>query len=279
MIIVKITMIKKNLYKIIITFSIITCLSSNLLYASEIIVEDNFSEANNNDVVSSFNESFVSGDTSQIDNEPDTIDSQVEIEEEITPDEEIYEDLPEEINEEDISTITEDFPIFNTFSLRNTTTDTESYINNNILEKDTVTIDDLESLRIDPYSINVGDEIIYYRAPSNAIDYRKIISLNPWISYKYATVDLTTKKITTYNTYTYDDSTYYYYFIKNSDKYFIFYKINNSDNVSIENANLSVDNTTLQSKVDRIENCIYLVIFAVACCFGGICAKGFFDKL
>lgn len=268
----------KNLNKIIISFLIMTCLSSNLLYASEIIIEDNFTEANNNDVVSSFNESNVSGDTAQIDNEPDTIDSQVVIEEEITPDEEIQEDISEEINEEDISIITEDLPIFNTFSLRDTT-ETESYINNNIIEKDTVTIDDLESLRIDPYSINVGDEIVYYHSPTKAIDYRKIISLNPWISYKYASVDLTTKKITTYNTYTYSDTTYYNYFIKNSDKYLIFYKFNNSDNVSIENANLSVDNTTLETKVDRIENCIYLVIFSIACCFGGICAKGFFDKL
>ena len=268
----------KNCNKIIISFLIITFFSSHLLYASEIIIEDNFSEADNNDVVSSFNESFVSGDTAQIDNEPDTIDSQVVIEEDITPDEEIQEDTPQEINEEDIPTITEDLPIFDTFSLRDTT-ETESYINNNIIEKDIVTPEDLESLRIDPYSINVGDEIIYYYSPNKSIDYRKIISLNPWISYKYASVDLTSNKITTYNTYTYSNTTYYNYFIKNSDKYLIFYKINNSDNVSIENANLSVDNTTLESKVDRIENCIYLVIFSVACCFGGICAKGFFDKL
>lgn len=278
MITVKITMKIKNCNKIIISFLIFTFFSSNLLYASEIIVEDNFTEANNNDVVSSFNESIVSGDTAQIDNESDTIDSQVVIEEEITPDEEIQEDTPEEINEEDIPTITEDLPIFNTFTLRDTT-ETESYINNNILEKDTVTSEDFESLRIDPYSINVGDEILYYYAPTKLLDYRKIISLNPFISYKYISVDLTTKKITTYNSYSYLDNTYYYYFIKNSDERIIFHKINNSDNVSIENANLSVDNTTLESKVDRIENCIYLVIFAIACCFGGICAKGFFDKL
>lgn len=268
----------KNFNKIIISCLIMTCLSSNLLYASEIIVEDNFSEANNNDVVSSFNESFVSGDTAQIDNEPDTIDSQVVIEEEITPDEEIQEDTPEEINEEDIPTITEDLPIFDTFSLRNTN-ETESYINNNILEKDTVTKEDFESLRIDPYSINVGDEILYYYPPTNLIDYMKIISFNPFITYKYITVDVTKKSITTRNCYTYSDTTYYNYFIKNSDDRIIFYKINNSDNVNIENANLSVDNTTLETKVDRIENCIYLVIFAIACCFGGICAKGFFDKL
>lgn len=279
MIIVKIIMKIKNLNKIIISFLIITFFSSHLLYASEIIVEDNFSEVNNNDVVSSFNESFVSGDTAQIDNEPDTIDSQVAIEEETTQVEEIQEDTSEEIDEEDISTITEDLPIFDTFSLRNTTTETESYINNNIIEKDTVTPDDLESLRIDPYSINVGDEILYYYAPTKLLDYRKIISLNPFISYKYISVDLATKKITTYNTYSYLDNTYYYYFIKNSDERIIIHKINNSDNVSIENANLSVDNTTLETKVDRIENCIYLVIFAIACCFGGICAKGFFDKL
>ena len=278
MIIVKITMKIKNCNKIIISFLIITFFSSHLLYASEIIIEDNFSEADNNDVVSSFNESFVSGDTAQIDNEPDTIDSQVVIEEEITPDEEIQEDISEEINEEDISTITEDLPIFDTFSLRNST-ETESYINNNILEKDTVTKEDLESLRIDPYSINVGDEILYYYVPDKLLDYRKIISLNPFISYKYLSVNLNTKKITTYNSYSYLDNTYYYYFIKNSDERIIFHKINNKDNVSIENANLSVDNTTLESKVDRIENCIYLVIFSVACCFGGICAKGFFDKL
>lgn len=278
MIIVKITMKIKNRNIIIISFLIITFFSSHLLYASEIIVEDNFSEVNNNDVVSSFNESLVSGDTAQIDNEPDTIDSQVEIEEEITPDEEIQEDIPEEINEEDISTITEDLPIFNTFSLRNTT-ETESYINNNIIEKDTVTKEDLESLRIDPYSINVGDEILYYSVSTNTIDYRKIISLNPWISYKYCSLDLKTNNLTTSNIYTYSDLTYYHYFIKNSDERIIFYKINNSDNVSIENANLSVDNTTLETKVDRIENCIYLVIFSIACCFGGICAKGFFDKL
>lgn len=268
----------KNLNKIIISFLIIFFFSSHLLYASEIIVEDNFTEANNNDVVSSFNESNVSGDTAQIDNEPNTLDSQVVIEEEITPDEEIQEDISEEFNEEDIPTITEDLPIFNTFTLRDTT-ETESYINNNFIEKDTVTPEDLESLRIDPYSINVGDEILYYYAPDNLLDYRKIISLNPFISYKYISVNLTTKKITTYNSYSYLDNTYYYYFIKNSDERIIFHKINNSDNVSIENANLSVDNTTLETKVDRIENCIYLVIFAIACCFGGICAKGFFDKL
>lgn len=278
MITVKITMKIKNLNIIIISFLIIFLFSSHLLYASEIIVEDNFSEANNNDVVSSFDESFVSGDPAQIDNEPDTIDSQVSIEEEITPDEEIQEDTPQEINEEDIPTITEDLPIFDTFSLRNST-ETESYINNNILEKDTVTKEDLESLRIDPYSINVGDEILYYYVPDKLLDYRKIISLNPFISYKYLSVNLTTKKITTYNSYSYLDNTYYYYFIKNSDERIIFHKINNKDNVSIENANLSVDNTTLETKVDRIENCIYLVIFAIACCFGGICAKGFFDKL
>lgn len=268
----------KNLNKIIISFLIITFFSSNILYASEIIVEDNFTEANNNDVVPSFNESLVSGDTAQIDNEPDTIDSQVEIEEEITPDEEIQEDTPEEINEEDIPTITEDLPIFNTFTLRDTT-ETESYINNNIIEKDTVTPEDLESLRINPYSINVGDEILYYSVSTKTIDYRKIISLNPWISYKYCSLDLKTNKLTTSNIYTYSDLTYYHYFIKNSDERIIFSKINNKDNVSIENANLSVDNTTLETKVDRIENCIYLVIFAIACCFGGICAKGFFDKL
>lgn len=278
MITVKITMKIKNLNIIIISFLIIFLFSSHLLYASEIIVEDNFSEANNNDVVSSFDESFVSGDPAQIDNEPDTIDSQVSIEEEITPDEEIQEDTPQEINEEDIPTITEDLPIFDTFSLRNST-ETESYINNNILEKDTVTKEDLESLRIDPYSINVGDEILYYYVPDKLLDYRKIISLNPFISYKYLSVNLTTKKIKTYNSYSYLDNTYYYYFIKNSDERIIFHKINNKDNVSIENANLSVDNTTLETKVDRIENCIYLVIFAIACCFGGICAKGFFDKL
>lgn len=278
MITVKITMKIKNLNIIIISFLIIFLFSSHLLYASEIIVEDNFSEANNNDVVSSFDESFVSGDPAQIDNEPDTIDSQVSIEEDITPDEEIQEDTPQEINEEDIPTITEDLPIFDTFSLRNST-ETESYINNNILEKDTVTKEDLESLRIDPYSINVGDEILYYYVPDKLLDYRKIISLNPFISYKYLSVNLTTKKITTYNSYSYLDNTYYYYFIKNSDERIIFHKINNKDNVSIENANLSVDNTTLETKVDRIENCIYLVIFAIACCFGGICAKGFFDKL
>ena len=278
MIIVKITMKIKNYIKIIISFLIITCLSSNLLYASEIIVEDNFTEANNNDVVSSFNESFVSGDTAQIDNDPDTIDSQVEIEEEITPDEEIQEDIPEEINEEDISTITEDLPIFNTFSLRNTT-ETESYINNYILEKDTVTKEDFESLRFDPYSINVGDEILYYNSLTKFIAYVKLISFNPFITYKYFAVNVDTGKIQTYNCYTYDDSTYYKYFIKESDVRIIFSKINNIDNVSIENANLSVDNTTLETKVDRIENCIYLVIFAIACCFGGICAKGFFDKL
>lgn len=278
MITVKITMKIKNLNIIIISFLIIFLFSSHLLYASEIIIEDNFSEANNNDVVSSFDESFVSGDPAQIDNEPDTIDSQVSIEEEITPDEEIQEDIPQEINEEDIPTITEDLPIFDTFSLRNST-ETESYINNNILEKDIVTKEDLESLRIDPYSINVGDEILYYYVPDKLLDYRKIISLNPFISYKYLSVNLTTKKITTYNSYSYLDNTYYYYFIKNSDERIIFHKINNKDNVSIENANLYVDNTTLETKVDRIENCIYLVIFAIACCFGGICAKGFFDKL
>ena len=268
----------KNCNKIIISFLIYTFFSSHLLYASEIIIEDNFSEANNNDVVSSFNESFVSGDTAQIDNEPDTIDSQVVIEEDITPDEEIQEDTPEEINEEDISTITEDLPIFDTFSLRNTT-EIGSYINNNIIEKDTVTKEDLESLRIDPYSINVGDEILYYYAPTKLLDYRKIISLNPLITYQYFTIDLKTKKLTISNFYNYYDSTYYYFFIKKSDERIIISKINNSDNVSIENANLSVDNTTLETKVDRIENCIYLVIFAIACCFGGICAKGFFDKL
>lgn len=279
MIIVKITMKIKNLNIIIISFLIITFFSSHLLYASEIIVEDNFSEANNNDVVSSFNESFVSGDTAQIDNVPDTIDSQVVIEEEITPDEEIQEDIPEEIDEEDISTITEDLPIYNTFSLRNTTTETESYINNNILEKDTVTKEDFESLRIDPYSINVGDEIIYYHTSNNYIQYSKIISFNPLVTYAYYWRDLTNNKDKTQNFYTYSDSSYYNLFIKNSDERIIIDKINNSDNVSIENANLSVDNSTLETKVDRIENCIYLVIFAIACCFGGICAKGFFDKL
>lgn len=279
MIIVKITMKIKNFNKIIISFLIFTFFSSHLLYASEIIIEDNFTEANNNDVVSSFNESFVSGDTAQIDNEPDTIDSQIVIEEEITPDEEIHEDISEEINEEDIPTITEDLPIFDTFSLRNTTTETESYINNNIIEKDKVTIDDLESLRINPYSINVGDEILYYNYSTKILAFVKIISFNPFITYSYFTVDVNLKKIQTKNSYTYDDSTYYKYFIKESDDRIIISKINNSDNVNIENANLSVDNTTLESKVDRIENCIYLVIFAIACCFGGICAKGFFDKL
>ena len=277
MIIVKITMIKKNLYKIIITFSIITCLSSNLVYASEIIVEDNFPEVNNTDVVSSFNESFVSGDTAQIDNEPDTIDSQVEIEEEITPDEEIYEDLPEEINEEDISTITEDLPIYNTFSLRDTSTETESYINSNILEKDTFNEEDFESLRIDPYSVNVGDEIIYYSYDDKVYYYVKILSLQPFIIHYY--ISIFNNSITNHNKYIIYDYSYYKYFIHESNKRVILSKISNSDNVSIENANLSVDNTTLESKVDRIENCIYLVIFAIACCFGGICAKGFFDKL
>ena len=279
MIIVKITMKIKNRNIIIISFLIITFFSSNILYASEIIVEDNFTEANNNDVVSSFNESFVSGDTAQIDNEPDTIDSQVEIEEEITPDEEIQEDIPEEINEEDISTITEDLPIFDTFSLRNTTTETESFINNNILEKDTVTKEDFESLRIDPYSINVGDEILYYYLPDKRISYSKLISLNPLITYNYFYIDTANNKINNLNYYYYWKTTFYENFITHSEQRIIFTKINNSDNVSIENANLSVDNTTLESKVDRIENCIYLVIFAVACCFGGICAKGFFDKL
>lgn len=279
MIIVKIIMKIKNLNKIIISFLIITFFSSHLLYASEIIVEDNFTEINNNDVVSSFNESLVSGDTAQIDNAPDTIDSQVAIEEEITPDEEIQEYIPEEINEEDISTITEDLPIYNTFSLRNTTNETESYINNNILEKDIVTKEDFESLRIDPYSINVGDEFIYYHTSNNYIQYSKIIAFNPLITYAYFFHDLTNNKDVTQNFYTYSDTSYYNLFIKNSDKRIIFSKINNNDNVSIENANLSVDNTTLETKVDRIENCIYLVIFAIACCFGGICAKGFFDKL
>lgn len=268
----------KNRNIIIISFLIVTFFSSHLLYASEIIIEDNFNEANNNDVVSSFNESFVSGDTAQIDNEPDTIDSQVEIEEETTPNEEIQEDIPKEINEEDISTITEDLPIFDTFSLRNTN-ETESYINNNIIEKDTVTKEDLESLRIDPYSINIGDEFLYYNPLTKFIAYVKLISFNPFITYKYLAVNVDTGKIQTYNCYTYDNTSYYKYFIKESDDRIIFYKINNSDNVSIENANLSVDNTTLETKVDRIENCIYLVIFAIACCFGGICAKGFFDKL
>lgn len=279
MIIVKIIMKIKNLNKIIISFLIITFFSSHLLYASEIIVEDNFSEANNNDVVSSFNESIVSGDTAQIDNEPDTIDSQFEIEEEITPDEEIQEDISEEINEEDITTITEDLPIFNTFSLRNTTTETESYINNNILEKDTVNQEDFESLRIDPYSVNVGDEILYYYPPDKRISYSKLISLNPLITYNYFYIDTVNNKINNLNYYYYWKTTFYENFIKNSDERIIYSKINNSDNVSIENANLSVDNTTLETKVDRIENCIYLVIFAIACCFGGICAKGFFDKL
>ena len=269
----------KNCNKIIISFLIITCFSSHLIYASEIIIEDNFNEANNNDVVSSFNESFVSGDTAQIDNEPDTIDSQVVIEEDITPDEEIQEDTPDDINEEDISSITEDFPIYNTFSLRNTTVETESYINNNILEKDIVTKEDFESLRIDPYSINVGDEILYYHTSDNIIVYLKIISLNPIITYNYFTVSIKESKIINQNRYSYTDKTFYNLFIKNFDERIIFHKINNSDNVSIENANLSVDNTTLETKVDRIENCIYLVIFAIACCFGGICAKGFFDKL
>ena len=278
MIIVKIIMKIKNLNKIIISFLIITFFSSHLLYASEIIVEDNFSEVNNNDVVSSFNESFVSGDTAQIDNEPDTIDSQVAIEEEITPDEEIQEEPPEEINEEDISTITEDLPIYNTFSLRDTT-ERESYINNNILEKDTVNKEDFESLRIDPYSVNVGDEIIYYFPSDKRISYSKLISLNPLITYNYFYIDTVNNKINNLNYYYYWKTTFYENFIKNSDERIIFTKINNSDNVSIENANLSVDNTTLETKVDRIENCIYLVIFAIACCFGGICAKGFFDKL
>ena len=276
MIIVKIIMKIKNLNKIIISFLIITFFSSHLLYASEIIVEDNFSEANNNDVVSSFNESFVSGDTAQIDNEPDTIDSQVAIEEDITPDEEIQEDTPQDINEEDISTITEDLPIFDTFSLRNTT-ETESYINNNILEKDTVNEEDFESLRIDPYSVNVGDEIIYYSYDDKVYYYVKILSLQPFIIHYY--ISIFKNSITTHNKYIIYDYSYYKYFIHESNKRVILSKISNSDNVSIENANLSVDNTTLESKVDRIENCIYLVIFSVACCFGGICAKGFFDKL
>ena len=276
MIIVKIIMKIKNLNKIIISFLIITFFSSHLLYASEIIVEDNFTEANNNDVVSSFNESFVSGDTAQIDNEPDTIDSQFAIEEEITSDEEIQEDIPKEINEEDISTITEDLPIFDTFSLRNTT-ETESYINNNILEKDTVNEEDFESLRIDPYSVNVGDEIIYYSYDDKVYYYVKILSLQPFIIHYY--ISIFKNSITTHNKYIIYDYSYYKYFIHESNKRVILSKISNSDNVSIENANLSVDNTTLESKVDRIENCIYLVIFSVACCFGGICAKGFFDKL
>ena len=266
----------KNLNKIIISFLIITFFSSHLLYASEIIVEDNFSEVNNNDVVSSFNESLVSGDTAQIDNEPDTIDSQVEIEEEITPDEEIQEDTPQEINEEDISTISEDLPIFNTFSLRNTT-ETGSYINSNILEKDSVNEEDFESLRIDPYSVNVGDEIIYYSYDDKVYYYVKILSLQPFIIHYY--ISIFKNSITNHNKYLIYDYSYYKYFIHESNKRVILSKISNSDNVSIENANLSVDNTTLESKVDRIENCIYLVIFSIACCFGGICAKGFFDKL
>lgn len=268
----------KNCNKIIISFLIITFFSSHLLYASEIIVEDNFTEANNDDVVSSFNESFVSGDTAQIDNEPDTLDSQVVIEEEITPDEEIQEDISEKINEEDISIITEDLPIFNTFSLRDTT-EIESYINNNILEKELVTQEDFESLRINPYSINVGDEILYYYPLDKRISYSKLISLNPLITYNYFYIDTVNNKINNLNYYYYWKTTFYENFIKNPDDRIIFHKINNSDNVSIENANLSVDNTTLETKVDRIENCIYLVIFAIACCFGGICAKGFFDKL
>lgn len=276
MIIVKITMKIKNCNKIIISFLIITFFSSHLLYASEIIVEDNFSEANNNDVVSSFNESFVSGDTAQIDNEPDTIDSQIVIEEEITPDEEIQEDISEEINEEDIPTITEDLPIFDTFSLRNTT-EIESYINNNILEKDSVNEEDFESLRIDPYSVNVGDEIIYYSYDDKVYYYVKILSLQPFIVHYY--ISIFKNSITNHNKYMIYDYSYYKYFIHESNKRVILSKISNSDNVSIENANLSVDNTTLETKVDRIENCIYLVIFTIACCFGGICAKGFFDKL
>lgn len=276
MIIVKIIMKIKNLNKIIISFLIFTFFSSHLLYASEIIVEDNFSEANNNDVVSSFNESIVSGDTAQIDNEPDTLDSQVVIEEEITPDEEIQEDISEEINEEDISTITEDLPIFDTFSLRNTT-ETKSYINNNILEKDSVNEDDFESLRIDPYSVDVGDEIIYYSYDDKVYYYVKILSLQPFIVHYY--ISIFKNSITNHNKYMIYDYSYYKYFIYESNKRVILSKISNSDNVSIENANLSVDNTILETKVDRIENCIYLVIFAIACCFGGICAKGFFDKL
>lgn len=268
----------KNFNKIIISFLIFTFFSSNLLFASEIIVEDNFTEANNNDVVSSFNESIVSGDTAQIDNESDTIDSQVVIEEEITPDEEIQEDISEEINEEDISIITEDLPIFNTFTLRDTT-ETESYINNNILEKELVTQEDFESLRINPYSINVGDEILYYYPLDKRISYSKLISLNPLITYNYFYIDTVNNKINNLNYYYYWKTTFYENFIKNPDDRIIFHKINNSDNVSIENANLSVDNTTLETKLDRLENCIYLVIFAIACCFGGICAKGFFDKL
>lgn len=276
MITVKITMKIKNFNKIIISFLIIFFFSSHLLYASEIIVEDNFSEVNNNDVVSSFNESIVSGDTAQIDNESDTIDSQVVIEEEITPDEEIQEDIPEEINEEDIPTITEDLPILNTFSLRNTT-EIESYINNNILEKDSVNEEDFESLRIDPYSVNVGDEIIYYSYDDKVYYYVKILSLQPFIVHYY--ISIFKNSITNHNKYIIYDYSYYKYFIHESNKRVILSKISNSDNVNIENANLSVDNTTLETKVDRIENCIYLVIFAIACCFGGICAKGFFDKL
>lgn len=276
MIIVKITMKIKNCNKIIISFLIIFFFSSHLLYASEIIVEDNFSEVNNNDVVSSFNESIVSGDTAQIDNESDTIDSQVVIEEEIIPDEEIQEDIPEEINEEDIPTITEDLPILNTFSLRNTT-EIESYINNNILEKDSINEEDFESLRIDPYSVNVGDEIIYYSYDDKVYYYVKILSLQPFIVHYY--ISIFKNSITEHNKYIIYDYSYYKYFIHESNKRVILSKISNSDNVNIENANLSVDNTTLETKVDRIENCIYLVIFAIACCFGGICAKGFFDKL
>lgn len=254
-----------KLFVIIFTFILLSFTIPQYVFASDleenIIIENDFSESSDEE-----NESNLSEPLKQVsDFLVDNID-ELGIEEDFE-DERIADNV--EI-EEDNKTINK----YNNFNIKNNKV---SVLNENSISTMMLEEDDLNP---EAKNVEVGDEFLFLYKPTNTVYYVKVLNLDPFIYYRYCTYDMTNKKFTQYNNMVVSANSYFYYFLIESDLRKIYSIIkNNSSEVNLDNVDLQIDNTEIVDKMDRLETCLYISIFATSCLFGATVCKGLFNKL
>lgn len=254
-----------KLFVIIFTFILLSFTIPQYVFASDleenIIIENDFSESSDEENESNLSEPLKQVSDVLVDN-IDELGIEEDFEDERKTDDVEIEEDNKAINK------------YNNFNIKNNKVSVlnESSISTMMLEED--------DLNPEAKNVEVGDELIFSYKPNNTLYYVKVLNLDPFIYYRYSTYDMSTKKYTVYNNMAVSAESYFYYFLIQSDIRKIYSIIkNNSSEVNLDNVELNIDTSEIENKMDRLEICMYISIFAVSCCFGSVIAKGLFDKL
>lgn len=133
---------------------------------------------------------------------------------------------------------------------------------------------------VSPYDVEAGDYIVMRYNPTNTYYYFRVLSLEPFFYYQYFHYDMTKKVMTTDNAYKTGPMTFYQYYVDEIEQRDILYLIKNNsdvrlDNINFDNVDLSVDNTEIIEKIDKIETSVYIIIFVLSAFFGAFITRIF----